>query len=110
MERKGILSRLSELDLYCLHVIFLPIIQQHVDEFVDAWNLHSIRTAPSSMSPIRMFVRGLTSLRRRSISEGRRFTELLQVNVSKFYFCVEIISNISFLYASVCRILTLSSI
>ncbi|XP_046458793.1 uncharacterized protein LOC124205410 [Daphnia pulex] len=78
MERKGILSSISELDLYCLHVIFLPIIQQHVEEFVDAWNLHSIRTAPSSMSPVRMFMRGLTSLRRRSVLERRRFTELVQ--------------------------------
>nr|CAH0101755.1 unnamed protein product [Daphnia galeata] len=78
MERKGILSSISELDLYCLHVIFLPTIQQHVEEFVDAWNLHSIRTAPLSMSPVCMFMRGLTSLRRRSVLERRRFTELVQ--------------------------------
>jgi hypothetical protein len=97
MERKGILSSISELDLYCLHVIFLPIIQQHVEEFVDAWNLHSIRTAPSSMSPVRMFMRGLTSLRRRSVLERRRFTELVQVSVFKVEICFVIIWNASFI-------------
>ncbi|EFX81129.1 hypothetical protein DAPPUDRAFT_317814 [Daphnia pulex] len=30
------------------------------------------------MSPIRMFIRGLTSLRRRSVAENTRFTELVQ--------------------------------
>ncbi|KAI9564883.1 hypothetical protein GHT06_008624 [Daphnia sinensis] len=78
MERNGILNRDSELDLYCLHLIFIPVIQQHVDEFVDAWNLHSIRTAPFSCSPVRLFIRGLAALKKKSVAEGRVFTELVQ--------------------------------
>jgi hypothetical protein len=47
IERKRILDRFSELDQYFLHLVFLPIIQQHMEEIIDAWNLHGIRTAPS---------------------------------------------------------------
>lgn len=82
MERKRILNRYSELDLYCLHLIFNPVIQQHVDEFIDAWNLHPIRTAPGSSSPVRLFMTGLAALKRKSVDEGKEFTELVQVWVS----------------------------
>ncbi|XP_045032334.1 uncharacterized protein LOC116935505 isoform X2 [Daphnia magna] len=78
MERERVLDRFSEVDLYCLHLIFLPIMQQHIEEFIDAWNLHTIRTAPSSMSPIRLFLRGLTSLKRRAAAENKLFKELEQ--------------------------------
>ncbi|XP_032798427.2 uncharacterized protein LOC116935185 [Daphnia magna] len=78
MERKRILNRYSELDLYCLHLIFNPVIQQHVDEFIDAWNLHPIRTAPGSSSPVRLFMTGLAALKRKSVDEGKEFTELVQ--------------------------------
>ncbi|KAK4003596.1 hypothetical protein OUZ56_005353 [Daphnia magna] len=51
---------------------------QHVDEFIDAWNLHPIRTAPGSSSPVRLFMTGLAALKRKSVDEGKEFTELVQ--------------------------------
>ncbi|KAK4021348.1 hypothetical protein OUZ56_003265 [Daphnia magna] len=79
LERERVLDRFSEVDLYCLHLVFLPIMQQHIEEFIDSWNLHTIRMAPSSMSPIRLFLRGLTSLKRRAAAENKLFKELEQM-------------------------------
>ncbi len=79
MENKGILNPDSELDLFCLHLVFLPIIQQHLDDFSFAWNHHGIRTTPGSSSPIRLFIRGLAALRRLSERQNQAFTELDQV-------------------------------
>lgn len=44
MEEDGILDELNEVDLYCLHYIFLPRIQCSLKEFVNIWNNHSLST------------------------------------------------------------------
>lgn len=80
MEERRQIDPDSEIDLFCLHLVFLPIIRQHLEDFQNAWNIHGIRTTPGCASPFRLFVRGLTNIRRLSVERNEIFTELVQVN------------------------------
>lgn len=42
MEATGILDIDSELDLFVLHCIFLPMISKSLKEFAGAWNMHPL--------------------------------------------------------------------
>ena len=50
MEDVAILDRNSEVDLYALQYVFIPIIQRQLDLFRQAWAGHPLRTE-RSMSP-----------------------------------------------------------
>uniref|UniRef100_A0A9J7X8B1 Integrase catalytic domain-containing protein n=1 Tax=Cyprinus carpio carpio TaxID=630221 RepID=A0A9J7X8B1_CYPCA len=54
LENMGLLHPDNELHLYALHWVFIPVIQSHLDFFVQGWNNHSIRTA-RNMSPLQMW-------------------------------------------------------
>ena len=47
MMRRGILDPSDPHDLHALHAVFLPLLQTACDEFVDMWNNHRIRGAPT---------------------------------------------------------------
>ena len=49
---------LSELDLYCLHYVYLPRINQPLTEFKDSWNEHAISTE-GNMTPHQLFFEGI---------------------------------------------------
>lgn len=44
LEDQGTLNPDNEIHLFALHRIFLPLIQQSLDSFKDAWNFHGLRT------------------------------------------------------------------
>lgn len=54
LERGGILDLLNEVDLYCLHYIFLPRINRSLEEFHESWNNHSLSTA-GTLTPNQLF-------------------------------------------------------
>lgn len=58
MEDDNVLDHLNEVDIYCLHYIFLPRINRKLNSFRGAWNNHSVSTEFQS-TPIQMFVSGL---------------------------------------------------
>lgn len=70
MEVKGYLNPKSESDLYCLHLIFIPLIQSSLDEFSGGWNRHGLTTLPQ-----RLFTNGLTKLPRLAEEGNYNFTE-----------------------------------
>ena len=45
MEEVHILSPDSEVDLYCLHIVYFHLIQIDLDLFRYGWSKHKIRTA-----------------------------------------------------------------
>ena len=45
-------------DLYALHLVFLPIIQVHLDMFQQGWAHHSLRTE-NNKSPMQLWIMGL---------------------------------------------------
>ena len=78
-ETQGILNPDSEMDLYCLHIVYLPLINEFIREFVNMWNNHDLRTVAGNPTPEKLFHLGTELLKRVSEETGERFTELNQV-------------------------------
>lgn len=57
LEEEEKLDPLNEIDLYCLHRVFLPRINAALDAFVESWNNHPI-SGERNFSPNQLFVHG----------------------------------------------------
>ena len=58
LEADGILDPSNEVDIFCLHFIFLPRINKSLKDFQGSWNSHSL-SSEGNMSPIQLFFEGL---------------------------------------------------
>ena len=54
MEESELLDAHDEIDLYALHHVYIPAIQASLNEFVNQWNHHGLRTM-RSMSPLALW-------------------------------------------------------
>ena len=57
LEEAGDLNSLNEVDLYCLHYVFLPRINNTLETFVESWNNHSL-SSERNFTPYQLFIRG----------------------------------------------------
>ena len=57
LEDEGKLDPLNELDVYCLHKVYLPRINTALKSFVESWNHHPVSTE-QNLSPSQLFIRG----------------------------------------------------
>ncbi|KAK4023615.1 hypothetical protein OUZ56_009015 [Daphnia magna] len=73
LQSSGLLDVGDETDIYCLQVVFIPLLQVILNEMMVAWNCHSMRTAKGT-SPNKQFLQSLFKLQQ----QGREFTELKQ--------------------------------
>ena len=55
MEEQGELNRDDQIDLYCIHVVFLPKINLALEGFREAWNNHSLSTE-HNQSPYQIWI------------------------------------------------------
>lgn len=62
LEQQGLLDVLNDVQLFALHYIFIPRINQALKLFQEGWNYHGIRTA-SHLSPQQLFLQGSLRLR-----------------------------------------------
>ena len=60
MEAEQMLDVDNEIDMFCLHYVYLPRINAAVGEFKEAFNNHSVRTE-RNWSPYRMWINGMIS-------------------------------------------------
>ena len=58
LERGGTLDPTNEVDLYCLHHVFLPRINKSLAEFQESWNNHAL-SSEGRMTPYQLFFQGL---------------------------------------------------
>ena len=58
LEQSGLLDTLNEIDMFCLHVCFLPRINHCLTSFQEAWNNHHLSTEGSA-TPQQLFLAGL---------------------------------------------------
>lgn len=54
MEEEDLLDENSEIDLFCLHYVYLPRIQRSLKEFVGQWNCHRLSSV-HSQSPVQLW-------------------------------------------------------
>lgn len=80
MEAAGMLDHKCNMDLYCLHLVFMPIISKSIKVYRRSWNLHKHRSLKHK-SPNWVFEQGLLRLQAHACSTGLYFTELDQVGL-----------------------------
>ena len=61
LEAEHRLDTLNEVDVYCLHFVFLPRINKCLSEFMESWNHHALSTE-GNMSPFQLLYEGLNHL------------------------------------------------
>ena len=79
LEEDGVLHPDSEFDLYCLHVVYKPLIAEFLKDFTDMWNNHDLRTVKGNPTPECLFIKGYFLLKKIYEETGRPYTELQQV-------------------------------
>ena len=58
LEAEEHLNHLNEVDIYCLHYVFLPRINQALSSFAEGWNNHTVSTEHHQM-PYQMYLIGM---------------------------------------------------
>ena len=53
----GHLDCLNEIDLFCLHFVFLPRINATLQSFIESWNNHAVSSA-RNFTPNQLFIQG----------------------------------------------------
>ena len=61
MEEAGYLDVSNEVNMFCLHYVFIPRINQHLEHFINGWNDHPIRIARNKM-PNQLCISGLCNI------------------------------------------------
>ena len=57
-EADDVLDPMNDVDLYCLHHVFLPIINKRLEELQESWNNHALSTE-GNKTPYQLFFEGL---------------------------------------------------
>jgi len=60
LEGQGVLDPNNELHLVCLHLVYLELINEALQEFSGQWNNHSV-TTETNFSPQQLWIRGMVS-------------------------------------------------
>lgn len=58
LEATGALDPDNDVHLFCLHYVYVPRINHHLEKWMNAWNMHSVRTE-QNYSPLQLWTRGL---------------------------------------------------
>lgn len=58
MEQDSILDPLNEVDLYCLHYLYIPRLNKAITEFQESWNNHAL-SRKGAMTPYQLHFEGL---------------------------------------------------
>ena len=61
LKESSCLDPLNEVDLFCLHYVYLPRINSALEDFIESWNNHSLSTA-ESLTPNQLFIQGAIGL------------------------------------------------
>ena len=79
LETAGLLDPDNELDLFCLHYVFLPVIRRQLDMFTEAWNHHKLSTEHNK-TPMQLFIIGMHQVSNESgIIPSEYFEDLTEV-------------------------------
>ena len=80
LEESSYLDLSNYKHMFCLHYVFEPRINAHLQNFIQSWNNHGIRTA-GHRTPNQLWICGLAQLSRSTDCAGRELQqELFQVS------------------------------
>ncbi len=82
LEADGVLDPANEVDIFCLHFVFLPRINKSLQDFQGSWNCHRL-SSEGNMSPMQLFVEGQSARRQLShTTESDAISSVLPSNVT----------------------------
>ena len=61
LEIEGVLDPINEVDIFCLHFIFIPRINKSLADFQGSWNCHPLSTE-GNLSPLQLYTEGLVAI------------------------------------------------
>jgi hypothetical protein len=67
LEQSNVFICTDEIHLYCLHLVYLPLINQALTEFAQQWNDHPVSTE-CNYTPRQMWVQGMLQLRHSNLT------------------------------------------
>ena len=70
LEHSHVFNCTNDIHLYCLHAVYLPLINQALAEFLQQWNDHPV-TTECNYSPRQMWVQGMLQLRHSNLTAVR---------------------------------------
>ncbi len=76
MEDLHILNVDNDVHMFCLRYVFIPRINLAISQFVEAWNNHPL-SSMSNLSPIQLWISGLSRTSNEDISEVRYIHTIL---------------------------------
>lgn len=62
MEEEGILDPMNKVDIFCLHWVYLPLLNKTLEEFRESWNNHPL-SSEHNQTPNQLFCQGLLTER-----------------------------------------------
>ena len=83
LEGRQLLDPDNDNDLFVLHCIFLPIIEHQLQSFLEAWNLHAVRTE-RHWTPRKMWINGMISVDNRGQTAVRDVVEEIEGDINDF--------------------------
>ena len=89
MENIFILDRTNFIDIFCIHIIFLPRIQRALDEFRDGWNHHPLSTAKIK-TPYQLWMEGMMNKKLEEQCGVRTFLSNNDTNENNDLFAVDV--------------------
>jgi len=115
LEAEAVLDPLNEVNIFCLHFIFLPHINRCLTDFRGNWNNHPL-SSEGNMSPLQLFTEGLLLVDQCETPEpsngngdveltNEEESETVQVPSTKFLPCkqlsTELMTSINLSYESI---------
>jgi hypothetical protein len=82
MQLQGLLDTANEVDIFALHLVFLPRIQNALDRYISMWNHHKIRTA-RNMSPELLFKIGVAKVNYKVVNLTAELLEWYGVEIDE---------------------------
>ena len=61
MERLGVLDPSNESHLWCLHLVFIPLVNKHLTLWKNGWIQHPLQTEKNK-TPMQLWVQGLNAI------------------------------------------------
>ena len=83
LENRGALIPTDEAHLYCLHIVYRPLINAALAEFVAQWNDHPV-TTETNYSPRQMWTQGMLQLRHSNLTAVRDIVDGIPSNIDEF--------------------------
>lgn len=88
LEERGLLSPNNEIDLFSLHYVFMPRINNHLKVFSQAYNRHRLRTE-GNHSPMQLWLQGMLTTDDDIAASGvYNFEELTDVSIIYVNLCI----------------------